>query len=105
MLVIAPMILGHALGWSQRAAVVAASLAAAFVTFKLIENPARSLRLPNPRWFAGGLALSGSALLAAVVVIATPPPLAGTGRDATVVHASTATPAVSREMRATIVAG
>jgi len=81
------------------------SLAAAFVTFKLIENPARSLRLPNPQWFAGGLVLSGSAVLAAVVVIANLPPLVGTGRDATVVRASVATPAVTREMKAAIIAG
>jgi peptidoglycan/LPS O-acetylase OafA/YrhL len=105
MLVIAPMILGHALGWSQRLTVVAVSLAAAVITFRLIENPARSLRLPNAQWFAGGLVLSGSAVLAAVVVIANPPPLVGTGRDATVVHASIATPTVTREMRAAIIAG
>jgi peptidoglycan/LPS O-acetylase OafA/YrhL len=105
MLVIAPMILGHALSWPQRLAVVALSLAAAFVTFKVIENPARSLKLPNPQWFAGGLVLSGTAVLAAVVVIANPPPLVGTGRAATVVHASIATPAVTREMKAAIIAG
>ncbi len=105
MLVIAPMALGHALSWSQRLAVVAASLGAAIISFKLIENPARSLRMPNPQWFAGGLALSGSAVLVAAVVIANPPPLVGTGRDATVVHASMATPTVTREMKAAIVAG
>ena len=105
MLVIAPMILGHALGWPERLAVVAASLAAAFITFKLIENPARSLQLPDLQWFAGGLALSGSAVVAALVVMANPPSLVGTGADATVVHASTATPTVTREMRAAIVAG
>jgi peptidoglycan/LPS O-acetylase OafA/YrhL len=105
MLVTAPMILGHALGWWQRWAVVAASLAAAVISFKLIENPARSLRLPNLKWFAGGLALSGSAVLAAAVVIANPPPLVGTGRDATVVQASIATPAVTAEMKAAIIAG
>ena len=105
MLVIAPMILGHALGWPERLTVVVLSLAAAIVTFKLIENPARSLRLPNLQWFAGGLALSGSAVVAAVLVLGNPPPLVGTGADATVVHASTATPTVTREMRAAIVAG
>ena len=105
MLIIFPMILGHALGWPERLAVVAASLGAAVITFKLIENPARSLRLPNPQWFAGGLVLSGTAVLAAVVVIANLPPLLGTGRDATVVRASVATPAVTREMKAAIIAG
>ena len=105
MLVIAPMILGHALGWPERLTVVVLSLAAAMVTFKLIENPARSLRLPNLQWFAGGLALSGSAVVAAVLVLGNLPPLVGTGADATVVHASTATPTVTREMRAAIVAG
>jgi SGNH domain (fused to AT3 domains) len=84
---------------------VVVSLAAAYVTFKLIENPARSLKLPNPQWFAGGLVLSGSAVLAALVVMANPPPLVGTGRAATVVHASVDTPAVTREMKAAIVAG
>ena len=105
MLVIAPMILGHALGWPERLAVVVLSLAAAFVTFKLIENPARSLRLPNLQWFAGGLALSGTAVLAAVLVVGDLPPLVGTGANATVVHASTATPTVSSEMKAAIIAG
>ena len=105
MLVIAPMILGHALGWPERLTVVVLSLAAAFLTFKLIENPARSLRLPNLQWFAVGLALSGSAVLAAVLVIVNLPPLVGTGANASVVHASAATPAVTREMKAAIIAG
>jgi peptidoglycan/LPS O-acetylase OafA/YrhL len=105
MLVIAPMILGHALGWPERLTVVVLSLAAAIVTFKLIENPARSLRLPNLQWFAGGLALSGSAVVAAVLVLGNLPSLVGTGADATVVHASTATPTVTREMKAAIAAG
>jgi peptidoglycan/LPS O-acetylase OafA/YrhL len=105
MLVIAPMILGHALGWSERLAVVAASLAAAVLTFKLIENPARSLRLPDREWFAAGLALSGSAVVVAVLVLGNLPALVGTGADATVVHASRATPAVTREMKAAIIAG
>src|SRR5215469_17046312 len=52
MLVIAPMILHHALTWPQRSAVVVLSLGAAVITFRLIENPARSLRLPNLQWFA-----------------------------------------------------
>jgi peptidoglycan/LPS O-acetylase OafA/YrhL len=105
MLIIAPMILGHGLTWWQRLAVVALSLGAAVLSFKLIENPARSLRLPNPQWFAGGVALSGAVVVAALVVIANPPQLVGTGRDATVVHASFATPAVTAEMRAAILAG
>jgi peptidoglycan/LPS O-acetylase OafA/YrhL len=105
MLVIAPMILGHALGWPERLTVVVLSLAAAAITFKLIENPARSLRLPNLQWFAGGLALSGSAVVAALAILAYPPSLAGTGADATVVHASAATPAITAEMKAAISAG
>jgi peptidoglycan/LPS O-acetylase OafA/YrhL len=105
MLVIAPMVLGHGLLWWQRGVVVMLSLAVAVISFKLIENPARSLRLPNFQWFAGGFALSGLAVLAAAVVSANPPQLVGTGRDATVVHASIATPAVTAEMRAAIVAG
>ena len=105
MLVIAPMIIGHALGWPERLAVVVLSLAAAFVTFKLIEHPARSLRLPNLKWFAAGLALSGSVVLAAVVVLGNLPPLVGTGADATVVHAASATPTVTAEMKASVLAG
>jgi len=105
MLVIAPMILGHALGWPERLTVVVLSLAAAVITFKLIENPARSLRLPNPQWFAGGLVLSGSAVVAAVLVLGNLPSLVGQGADATVVHASTATGTVTREMKAAVMAG
>ena len=44
-------------------------------------------------------------MLAAVVVLANPSSLVGTGADATVVHASTATPTVTREMKAAIAAG
>ncbi len=105
MLLIAPMIVGHALGWPERLTVVVLSLAAAIITFKLIENPARSLRLPNLQWFAGGLALSGIAVLAAVLVVGSLPPLVGTGANASVIHASTATPTVRREMKAAIIAG
>ncbi|MBO0807002.1 MAG: acyltransferase [Actinobacteria bacterium] len=105
MLVLAPMILGHALRWPERLTVVAASLAAAVITFTLIENPARSLRLPNLQWFAGGLALSGSAVAAAVLVLGNLPSLAGTGAAATVVHAPAATRTVISEMKAAIRAG
>ena len=105
MLVIAPMILGHALGWPERLTVVVLSLAAAIITFKLIENPARSLRLPNLQWFAGGLALSGMAVVAAVLVLGNLPSLVGTGADATLVHASAATPTVTAEMKAAVIAG
>jgi peptidoglycan/LPS O-acetylase OafA/YrhL len=105
MLVIAPMILGHALSWPERLTVVALSLVAAIISFYLIENPARSLRLPNRQWFAGGLALSGSAVLVAVLVIANPPQFVGTGANATVLHSSVDTPAVAREMKAAVTAG
>jgi peptidoglycan/LPS O-acetylase OafA/YrhL len=105
MLVIAPMILGHALTWQDSVAVVVISLATAIASYTFIENPARSLRLPNPQWFAGGFALSGTAVLVALVIIANPPSLVGSGATATVVHSSVATPAVTQEMRAEVTAG
>jgi len=106
MLVIAPMILHHALTWPQRTAVVVLSLGAAVITFRLIENPARSLRLPNLQWFAGGAALSGSAIAAAVLVIALVPPLVGRGGNARLLHVSSAASgSVAMQMEAAVEAG
>ena len=106
MLVIAPMVLHHALTWPQRLVVVVLSLAAAVITFRLIENPARSLKMPNLQWFASGAALSGSAVAAAVLVIALVPPLAGSGRNARILQVSTAASrSVALQMEAAVNAG
>lgn len=79
MLVIAPLVIGHPLTWQQRLAIVFLSLLAAVVTYHLIENPARSLSMPNARWLAGGFALSGTAIIAATVVLANLPTTVGPG--------------------------
>jgi peptidoglycan/LPS O-acetylase OafA/YrhL len=105
MLVLAPMVIGHALDWVHRLIVVWVSLAAAVLTFFLVEDPARSLNLTNVRWFAGGLAMSGAVAAAGALVLTHLPPLVGTGAAVTVVQADTASPQVVQQMRAAVAAG
>jgi peptidoglycan/LPS O-acetylase OafA/YrhL len=83
MLTIAPMAIGHPLTQWERWIVVAASLVAAILTYFLVENPARSLNLPNLRWFAGGALLSGTVIVVAALIMTNLPQLTGSGRAVT----------------------
>lgn len=106
MLIVAPMFLGvTALSWSQRLIVVILSLLAATATYYVIENPARSLGLSNPRWFAGGALLSGSVLVVAALILANLPNTTGKGAPVSVEHATTDTAQVASQMRRAIAAG
>ena len=105
MLIIAPMILGHALTWPQRLLIVLLSLGAATATFVIIERPARKIDLSNVQWFAGGALLSGTAIVVAVLILSNLPPLVGKGAAATAVPARGTSSQVIQQMRQEVAAG
>jgi peptidoglycan/LPS O-acetylase OafA/YrhL len=105
MLILAAMVIGHALTLPQRVMVVLASLLAAAVTYVAIENPARSFNMPNVKWFAGGALLSGTAVIAAFLVLGNLPSTVGKGAATSVVHASVATSQVTVQMKQAVAAG
>lgn len=105
MLVLSPMVLGHSLDWVQRLCVVWLSLATAVLTFFVVEDPARSWKLTNVRWFSSGLLISGAVAACGALVLANLPALTGSGAAVTVVQADSASPAVTRQMQAAVAAG
>ncbi len=105
MLILAPYVVGHSLGWIDRIAVVWLSLTAAVVSFFAIEDPARRLDLGNLKWFASGLGLSASVATACALVLTHLPALTGHGAAVTVVQADSASPAVIAQMQAAVLAG
>ncbi|SDI92392.1 Peptidoglycan/LPS O-acetylase OafA/YrhL, contains acyltransferase and SGNH-hydrolase domains [Frankineae bacterium MT45] len=105
MLMLAPAVLGHNLTAEQRLIVVLASLAMAVASFFLIENPARLLPLSNARWFVSGLAISATIALCGGIVLNFLPQLTGTGAAVTIVQADSASPQVTAQMKAAVVAG
>lgn len=105
MLVLAPSVLGHSLSWLDRISVVWFSLAAAVLSFFLIEDPARRLDLGNLRWFSSGLVLSGSVVAASALILTHLPTLTGHGSAVTIVQADSASPGVQAQMRAALVSG
>lgn len=95
-LIFAPLITGHALGWVGRAAAVATSLILAVLTLRYIERPlrySRPLRRSSVRSLALGGAVTAAAACAAVLLpILVPAPVGnGTPATAAMVHQS-ATP-------------
>jgi peptidoglycan/LPS O-acetylase OafA/YrhL len=105
MLVLAPYLLGHPLGVLDRVAVVWLSLAAAVLTFFVIEDPARRLELPNARWFANGIALTASVITACTLVLSHLPALTGSGAAVTLAQVDSASPAAQAAMHAAVAAG
>jgi peptidoglycan/LPS O-acetylase OafA/YrhL len=79
MLVLAPHVVGHDLSVVERCAVVWLSLLAAILSFFLVEEPARRLRLPSWRWVATGAAISGLVAASSVAVLHWGPSLVGSG--------------------------
>jgi peptidoglycan/LPS O-acetylase OafA/YrhL len=105
MLVIVPMIVGHALNWPERVGVVLLSLAVATASFLVIEHPARSLALPNAQWFAGGAALSAVSVVVALVILGNLPSMTGRGRPVQLVQSDNASTQVTRQMEQAVKAG
>ncbi|CAN5360958.1 SGNH hydrolase domain-containing protein [soil metagenome] len=85
MLIIIPMAVGHALNTLELMVVVWCSLVMAMISFFLIEEPARRVKMPNLVWIANGFLLTGTAIAAAAALIAFPPSLTGNGSEATLV--------------------
>jgi hypothetical protein len=105
MLMLAPSVLGHELGWLQRLEVVLLSLAVSIITFFAIEDPIRLIASSNFRWFSRGLVISGTVAGIGALVLAHLPALTGTGVAVTIVQANSASPAVTAQMRAAVLAG
>ncbi len=105
MLVIAPMAVGHQLGWFERSAVVWLSLVAAMLSFFLVEEPARRAHLPDLRWLGAALGLSGAVAATAAVVIAFPPSLTGSGQAVTAARSEAASTTVPAPMQAALERG
>jgi peptidoglycan/LPS O-acetylase OafA/YrhL len=105
MLIMAPMIVGHALPWTGRLIVVWLSLAVAVVSYFAIEDPGRRLGRRTWQGFVLGAAMSGAVLAACAVVLSHLPLLVGSGAATNVVQADTASPAVDRTLRAAVSAG
>ncbi|HYO40126.1 MAG TPA: acyltransferase family protein [Nocardioidaceae bacterium] len=93
MLVLAPHVVGHELSTLESCAVLWLSLATSLVTYLLVEEPARRIRLPTLRWLALGGLLSATVVGASVLVITYAPSVTGSG-------ATTSLAATSDERRA-----
>lgn len=105
MLVLAPMIVGHPLDWMGRLGIVWLSLAAAVVSYFLIENPVRHAFRPNWAGLSLGVVLSGAVVTAAALVLTHLPSMTGRGADAHLVTASAATPAYVTQMQKAVADG
>ena len=71
LLVLAPVALGHPLGWAGRAAAVAASFVLAILTLRYLERPlryARPLRISTRRSLTLGSAVTAAAVAAALLL-------------------------------------
>jgi peptidoglycan/LPS O-acetylase OafA/YrhL len=78
-IVLAPRIAGQPLtGWDNLG-LMAVALAISVASYRLIESPARRLRLPHRRWAAIGFSVSGAVAALAVVLLVTMPALVGSG--------------------------
>ncbi len=105
MLVLIPLIVGHQLNWLGRSAIVWLSLAAAVLTYFLVEDPARHLARRSWQGFGMGVLISGSVVATAAVVLTHLPSDVGNGKAVHVVEAKAATPAAIRQMEQAIAAG
>ena len=93
LLLFAPMLVGHPLGWPGRLCVLAASLVLAGLTLRYVEHPirySRPLRRSPGRSLALGSVVTAAAVSAALILPIVVPVPAGHGEPATasVVHAA-----------------
>jgi peptidoglycan/LPS O-acetylase OafA/YrhL len=105
MLIMAPIILGHALSLPQRLVLVWVSVVVAICSYHFIEDPGRRLNFGSVPWLGLGAVLSGAVVLAAFVVILNPASLVGRGAAVTLAQANTATPAVDQQMNQAVATG
>jgi hypothetical protein len=105
MLVMIPLIVGHPLNWVGRLGIVWLSLAAAVVTYFLIENPVRHTARRNWQGFSLGVVVSGAIVAAAALVISNLPPVTGSGAAVHIAVAQDATPAAVAQMQQAVASG
>jgi peptidoglycan/LPS O-acetylase OafA/YrhL len=105
MLIIIPMVVGHDLPWPRRLQVVLLSLAAAVLTYFIVERPMRQLSRSNLQWLQSGLMLSSAVVIAASLVLTNPPQLQGTGTAATLAQIQASSPAATAAMQQSITQG
>lgn len=105
MLIMIPLIAGHALSWQARVVVVWASVLVAVASYFFVENPARNVKLGTVPWLGFGALLSAVAVVAGLLVIAHPPSLTGHGAVVNLASADTATPAAIKQMQQAVSSG
>jgi peptidoglycan/LPS O-acetylase OafA/YrhL len=105
MLIMTPIIVGHALTWQQRVVLVWASIGVAIASYHFIEDPGRRIKLGTVPWLGFGAVLSAAVVCAGLVVVANPANLVGKGAAVTLATGDTATPAVDRQMNDAVAAG
>jgi peptidoglycan/LPS O-acetylase OafA/YrhL len=81
MLILAPSVVGHPLGWAGRATIVWLSLVAAIASFFYVEDPARRLNFTTVPWLGLGTLLSGAVAASMLLVAAHPPTFVGHGAE------------------------
>jgi hypothetical protein len=85
MLVLAPDVIGHALGLTERLTLLLISFVVATQSFWVIENPTRLLPMNVGRWIAAGLIGAVALSVFAYTLTVTEPKLAGSGNAAAAV--------------------
>jgi peptidoglycan/LPS O-acetylase OafA/YrhL len=100
MLVMGPYVVGRELSVLERCAVIWLSLACAVLSFFLVEEPARRLRVPTLRWLGVGVLLSGAVVGACVLVITYAPSTTGSGASTRLAATGDGTGATSLVRRA-----
>lgn len=97
LLVLAPVALGHPLGWAGRAAAVSASFALAVLTLRYLERPirySRPLRISTGRSLSLGSAVTAAAVCAALLLpMLVPTPVGHHAPAAPVSHSAAQLPA------------
>ena len=83
MLILAPSVVGHALGWPDRIIVVWLSMLAAIASYFFIEDPSRRIQMPSIRWIGSGAVISATVVAIGLAVLANPPQLVGKGQAVT----------------------
>ncbi|WP_297658229.1 acyltransferase family protein [Pseudonocardia sp.] len=79
MVVLVPLMYGRTFEWWESAQVMVLALWLAVLTYWALESPTRHTRLRPGRWFDTGIALNGTVIGIATVLIVTVPTLVGTG--------------------------
>jgi peptidoglycan/LPS O-acetylase OafA/YrhL len=83
MVVLVPLMYGRTFEWWESSQVMVLALWLAVLTYWILESPTRHTRLHPGRWFDTGIAINGTVIGLATVLIVTVPMLVGTGAATT----------------------